>query len=90
MAIVLLIVIGAAVCLAVQLLVSRYWLGLFLSVVAIMLAWVVASLVFAFITGHALIASGKWGALEAILGAALISQCVARALAFKRRIMSGQ
>jgi hypothetical protein len=90
MAIVLLVVIGVVVCLAVQLLVSRYWLGLFLSVVASMLAWVVASLVFAMTTSHTLIAPGRWGALEAILGAALISQCVARALAFGRRIMGGQ
>jgi hypothetical protein len=87
LAILLLFVIGVAVCLAVQLLVSRYWLGLFLSVVAIMLAWVVASLAFASTTGHTLIAPGRWGALEAILGSALISQCVARALAFKHRIL---
>jgi hypothetical protein len=89
-AIALLVAIGAAVCVAVQLLVDRYWLGFFLSVVAIMLAWVITSLIFALATSHTLIAPGQWGALEAILGAVLIAQCVARALAFKRRIMGDQ
>ena len=90
MAIVLLAAIGVAVCAAVQLLVHRYWFGLFLSVVATMLAWVVASLVFALATNRLLIQPGRWGALEAILGAALLAQCVARALAFMRRLMGGQ
>jgi hypothetical protein len=90
MAIVLLVGIGAAVCLAVQLLVHRYWFGLFLSVVATMLAWIVASWVFALATTRMLIEPGPWSALEVILGAALIAQCVAGALAFKRRMMGGQ
>jgi hypothetical protein len=90
MTIVLLTAIGAAVCLAVQLLVHRYWFGLFLSVVSTMIAWVVASLAFALATNRLLIEPGQWGALEAVLGAAFIAQCVARALAFKRRIVGGR
>jgi hypothetical protein len=49
-----LIAIGAAVCLAVQLLVRRYWLGFFLSIVATMIAWIVTPLVFALVTTHPL------------------------------------
>jgi hypothetical protein len=90
MAIVLLVGIGAAVCLVVQLLVHRYWFGVFLSVVATMLAWIIASWVFALATTRMLIEPGPWSALETILGAALIAQCVARALAFKRRMMGGR
>ena len=90
MDIVLLACIGAVVCLAVQLLVHRYWFGLFLSVVVTMLAWIVASWVFALATTRLLIEPGPWSAVEAMLGAALIAQCVARALAFKRRLMGGR
>jgi hypothetical protein len=90
MAIVLLVGIGATVCLAVQLLVHRYWFGIFLSVVATMLAWIVGSWVFALATTRILIEPGPWSAVEAFLGAALIAQCVAGALAFKRRMMGGR
>jgi hypothetical protein len=86
----LLIVIGVAVCLAVQLLVHRYWFGLFLSVVTTMIAWVAASLVFALATAQPLVAPGQWSNLEAVLGAAFIAQCIARILALKRRLMGGK
>lgn len=90
MDIVLLICIGAAACLAVQLSVHRYWFGRFLSVVVTMLAWIVASRAFALATARLLIEPGPWSAIEATLGAALIAQCVDRALAFKRRMMGGR
>ena len=90
MRIALLVAIGVVACVAVQLATRRYWLGFFLSVVAVMLAWIVTSLAFASATGEALFAPDRWGALVPILGAALIAQCVARALAFKRRIDGGR
>ena len=86
MATALLLAIGVAVCLTVQLWVHRYWFGLFLSIVATMIAWVVASLLFALATTHPLVAPGQWSNLEAVLGAAFIAQCIARVLVLKRRI----
>jgi hypothetical protein len=86
----LLIAIGIAVCLVVQLLVHRHWFGLFLSIVMTMIAWVVASLVFALATTQPLVAPGQWSNLEAVLGAAFIAQCVARILALRSRLMGGK
>ena len=77
MAMTLLIATGLAVCVAVQLLVQRYWLALFLSIVATMTAWVVVGLVFAFVTKQPLFDPGEWARVEAVLGAALIAQVVA-------------
>jgi hypothetical protein len=77
MAIAFLIATGVAVCVAVQLLVPRYWLSLLLSVVATMTAWILVSLVFAFATTHPIFGTGEWAGLEAVLGAALIAQIVA-------------
>jgi hypothetical protein len=85
----LLLAIGVIVCLAVQLLVRRHWLGLFLSIVATMLAWIIASFVFAFATAHPLVGSGQWSNLEAVLGAAVIAQSISIILALKRRIVGG-
>lgn len=89
MATALLIGIGVAVCLAVQLLVQRYWFGFFLSIVANMIAWIVAPLMFALATAHALVTAGQWGKLEAVLGALLIAQCVSRILIIVRRMARG-
>ena len=69
--------------------VRRYWFGLFLSIVATLIAWVVASLVFALATAHSLLDPGQWSSVEAFLGAALIAQCVSLALVFKRRLTDG-
>jgi hypothetical protein len=84
-----LIAIGAAVCLAVQLLVHRYWFGFCLSIVATMIAWIVAPLVFALVTTHPLVAPGQWSKLEAVLGALLIAQCISRLLVIMRRMTRG-
>jgi len=81
-----LIAIGAAVCLAVQLLVHRFWFGFFLSIVATMTAWIVAPLVFALLTAHPLAAPSQWSKLEAVLGALLIAQCISRLLVILRRM----
>lgn len=72
-----LIATGIAVCAAVQLLVRRYWFGLFLSIVATMIAWALVGLLFAFATTEPLFGTGEWARLEAVLGAALIAQIVA-------------
>lgn len=87
MAIAILIVIGVAVCLAVQLLVRRYWLGFFLSVLAIMVAWIVTPLVFAWAATDPLVAPVQWSTLEALLGALFIAQCIARTLIIVRRML---
>ena len=86
MLIAMLVAIGAAVCLAVQLSIRRYWFGLFLSLVATLVAWLVVNLLYARGTGLPLVPPGQWNGVEAVLGAALIAQCVARLLAFKRRM----
>ena len=77
MATAILIATGVAVCVAVQLLVRRHWLALFLSIVATMIAWVLVSLLFAFATTQPLFGTGEWTRFEAVLGAALIAQIVA-------------
>ena len=77
MALALLITTGVVVCVAIQLLVPRYWFALFLSMVATMAAWVVCSLLFAFATSSPLVGTGEWSNVEAALGAALIAQIVA-------------
>lgn len=77
MAFALLIATGVAVSVAIQLLVRRYWLSLFLSIVATMIVWIVTSLIFALATTHPLIAAGEWSNVEAVLAAALIAQIVA-------------
>ena len=68
---------GVAVCVAVQLLVRRYWLALFLSIVATMIGWVLVSVLFAFATTQPIFGTGEWTRFEAVLGAALIAQIVA-------------
>ena len=77
MPIALLIATGVAVCVAIQLLVPRYWFGLFLSVVATLLAWVAVSLAFALATTQPIFGTGPLAGIEAVLGAALIAQIVA-------------
>ncbi len=76
MALALLIATGVAVCVTIQLLVPRYWFALFLSIVATMIAWILGSLLFAFVTSRPLVGTGEWSNLEAVLGAALIAQIV--------------
>ena len=77
MAIALLIATGIAVCAAIQLLVKRRWFALFLSVVATLITWILVSLAYAFATKELIFDTGRWAALEAVLGAALIAQIVA-------------
>jgi hypothetical protein len=77
MALALLLATGVAVSVTIQLLVRRYWLSLFLSIVATMIVWVLTSLLFAFATTHPLIGLGEWSNVEAVLAAALIAQIVA-------------
>ncbi len=76
MALALLIATGVAVCVTIQLLVPRYWFALFLSIVATMIAWILGSLLFAFVTSRPLVGTGEWSNLEAVLAAALIAQIV--------------
>jgi hypothetical protein len=76
----LLISTGVPVCAAVQLLVPRYWFGLFLSIVATLIAWVLVSLAYAFATTRTLVGTGDWSGVEAVLAAALIAQIVALVL----------
>jgi hypothetical protein len=76
MATALLIVTAVVVCVPVQLLVPGRWFSLFLSIVAIMIAWVLVSLMFAFVTTHPHFGTGEWAHFEAVLGAALIAQIV--------------
>jgi len=59
MATALLIVTAVAVRVPVQLLVPGRWFSLFLSIVAIMIAWVLVSLMFAFVTTHPLFGTGE-------------------------------
>jgi hypothetical protein len=73
----LLLAIGVAVCVPIQLLVPRYWFALFVSVVATLLAWALASLPYAAATAHPLVGTGEWSTVEAVLAAALIAQVVA-------------
>jgi hypothetical protein len=75
--------------LAAQSLIRRYWFGLFVSIVATLIAWVVASIVFVWATTQPLVAPGQWSSIEAFLVAALIAQCVSRVLVFKRRLTGG-
>ena len=77
MALALLFVAGVTVCVAVQLLVRRYWLSLFVSIVATMIAWVLLGLMFAFATAQSVFGTGRWANVEAVLGAVLIAQIVA-------------
>ena len=77
MALALLLAIGVAVSVTIQLLVRRYWFSLFLSVVATMIVWIFTSLLFAFVTTHSLVGAGEWSNVEAVLSAALIAQIVA-------------
>lgn len=77
MAIALLIATGLVVCVATQVLVQRYWLAVFLSIVATMIAWVIVGLVFAFATKQPLFDGGQWPRALAVLGAAAIAQVVA-------------
>ena len=77
MALALLLATGFAVSVTIQLLVRRYWFSLFLSIVATMIVWILASLLFAFATTHPLVGAGEWSNVEAVLAAALIAQLVA-------------
>ena len=77
MAVAFLIATGLTLCVAVQLLVRRYWLALFLSIVATMIGWVIVGWVFAFVTKQPLFEASEWARVEAVLGAALIAQLVA-------------
>jgi hypothetical protein len=77
MALALLLVTGVAVSVTIQLLVRRYWFSLFLSIVATMIVWIIASLLFAIVTTHPLVGVGEWSNVEAVLAAALIAQIVA-------------
>jgi len=76
-ALALLLATGVAVSVTVQLLVRRYWLSLFLSIVATMIVWILTSLLFAFATTRPLVGVGEWSNVEAVLSAALIAQVVA-------------
>jgi hypothetical protein len=77
MALALLLATGVAVSVTIQLLVRRYWFSLFLSIVATLIAWILASLLFAFATTRPLVGVGEWSSVEAVLAAALIAQIVA-------------